>query len=94
MINITINYNGDELTFKFSKYTFQCALERNYKSECSYNKSYESVEKFLEEHKEQGYKKEFDFLNITKITYGKNTLYEKQEDKELENDEHEMEMEY
>lgn len=94
MINITINYNGDELTFKFSKYTFQGALERNDKSECSYNKSYESVEKFLEGHKEQGYKKEFDFLNITKITYGKNTLYEKQEDKELENDEHEMEMEY
>lgn len=94
MINITINYNGDELTFKFSKYTFQGALERNDKSECSYNKSYESVEKFLEKHKEQGYKKEFDFLNITKITYGKNTLYEKQEDKELENDEQEMEMEY
>lgn len=95
-LNITINYYGDELTFKFSKYSFESALERNDKQESGYNKAYESVEKFLKEHKDQSVsgRTDFDFFNITKISYGKNILYEQKEEKELKNDAYEIEMEY
>lgn len=95
-INITINYDGDEITFKFYKDSFQSYLANNDKCQSGYNKAYEPVKEFLKEHKDPNnwYKDSFDFVNISKITYGKNVLYgrEIETSKELEN-EIEMEME-
>ena len=96
MLNITINYNGNELTFKYPKYTLECALERNDTNESGYNKAYECVEDFLKDNKDQSNYggKNFDFFNITKISYGRNTLYEQKKEKELKHDDYEMEMDY
>ena len=80
-INITINYGGNEYTFKFEKNYFENSILRGEKSMCDYRSSYEIVSDFIkrncgdEELKNRTY--DFDFSHITKITYGKNTLYEK-----------------
>lgn len=89
-LNITINYGGDSLTFKFPKSKLIHEITNKYYCAWDYKKYYEEVKDFLEGHKKDGYnsnKDSFDFSNITSIAYGKNILYEKQNemDKDKEN---------
>ncbi len=93
-INITISYNNKELTFKTPKKRFEMGLRDAYTSDSYYGRSYEVVEKFLEENKkvkENRYKHDFDFDHISKITYGRKTLYEANIDKNVEKEIDEIE---
>lgn len=93
-LNITISYNNKELTFKFPKERLKMSLKNANKNDCSYGKSYEEVEKFLKENKqdENSFSKtDFDFENITKISYGKKILYEANIDKNIEKEIDEIE---
>lgn len=88
-INITIEYNNQTLTFKYPKNTIVSDLLNCDKDTDSYGKSYEIVEDFLDKYKnsdEPWHKHKFDFQNIKSITYGKNTLYEKDKSNEKEID--------
>lgn len=84
-ITISIEYNNQSLTFKYSKDRLindlaSCKLDSN-----AYGKAYEVVEDFLDKYKDDKdtwHKHSFDFQNIKSITYGKNVLYEK--DKSIE----------
>ncbi|MBQ9024404.1 MAG: hypothetical protein IJ105_04205 [Bacilli bacterium] len=82
-INITINYGGNEYTFKFRKNYFENSILRGEKSLCDYKPSYESVSDFIkrncgdEESRNRTY--DFDFSHITSITYGKRVLYQKKD---------------
>ena len=78
-LNITINYSGNILTFKYPKSTLVNDLERCEKTSDMWGKAYDVVKDFLEQHKESNNNwkdKSFDFENISSITYGKNVLYE------------------
>ena len=93
-LNITISYNNKELTFKTQKKRFEMGLRNAYTSDHYYGKSYEVVEKFLEENKnikDNWYKHDFDFEHISKITYGKQVLYEANIDKNIEKEIDEIE---
>ncbi len=80
-LNITINYDGDSLTFKFPKSKLISEIRDKVYCASDYKKYYEEVKDFLKEHKKDDsscYKNCFDFSNITSIAYGKNVLYKKQ----------------
>lgn len=81
--NITISYDNERLTFKFPKIELVNRLQEGYSDVDDYGKYYEVVKNFLKEHKKTEntwHEEYFDFSNITSITYGKNILYEKQDE--------------
>ena len=93
-INITINYSGNTLTFKYPKSTLVNDLERCEKTSDMWGKAYDVVKDFLEQHKESNNNwkdKSFDFENISSITYGKNVLYENEFQSEKIKEELELE---
>jgi len=93
-LNITIDYSGNTLTFKYPKSTLVNDLERCEKTSDMYGKAYDVVKDFLEKYKESNdtwRNHSFDFENISYITYGKNALYEKEIQKEKNKVEIEME---
>ena len=92
-LNITISYNNKELTFKMPKKRFEIGLRNAYTNDSYYGKSYEVVEKFLEENKKEKnrYQHDFDFEHISKITYGRQVLYEANIDKNIEKEIDEIE---
>lgn len=90
-LNITISYNNKELTFRMPKDRFEMGLRNAYTNDSYYGKSYEVVEKFLEENKnakDHWYQHDFDFEHISKITYCRKVLYEaninKNKEKEID----------
>lgn len=97
-INITINYNDNEITFKYDYNRLLSELKNaNYKG-YEYSANYKKVRDFLEDNdikNERGYQEDsFSFDRITSITYGKKVLYEKESSKEnieLENDDFDIE---
>lgn len=96
-INITIQYGNDKLTFKYPKASLECDLKRGDTDSSGYNKAYEEVKEFLNKHKEEKdwHRGDFDFRNITSISYGRQILFEKniemEDEKNIEDDFEEME---
>lgn len=97
-LNITINYNGNEITFKYEFNRLLSELKGASYKGYDYNSNYEKVREFLKENNikdDRGYQEDsFSFKNITSITYGKKILYEKQilnQEKEIENDDFDLE---
>lgn len=93
---ITINYNGNEITFK---YDFNRLLRKvqnaDYKG-YDYCSSYQKVIDFLNENNIKDERNcsetEFNFENITSISYGKKILYEREKiNIELNNDDFDLE---
>lgn len=76
---ITITYGKDSLDFKFSRARLLSSLKQADTSDIGdYGKAYEKVEKFLREHKQDQsnwHRDDFDFQNISKITYSGKQLY-------------------
>lgn len=76
---ITITYGKDSLDFKFSRARLLSSLKQADTSDIGdYGKAYEKVEKFLREHKQDEsnwHRDNFDFQNISKITYSGKQLY-------------------
>ena len=97
-LNITINYNNNEITFKYDYNRLISELKNATYKGYDYSSNYKIVREFLEDNNilnENGYKEDsFKFENITSITYGKKILYvndiSKQE-KEIENDDFDLE---
>lgn len=93
-LNITINYSGNTLTFKYPKSTLVNDLERCEKNSDMYGKAYDVVKEFLEKYKESNdtwRNHSFDFEKISSITYGKNILYDVENNNEKISEEIEME---
>lgn len=96
-LNITIQYGNDKLTFKFPKVSLECDLKRGDTDSSGYNKAYEEVKEFLKKHKSETdwHRYDFDFKNITSISYGRQILFEKNNElenvKNIEDDLEEME---
>lgn len=95
-LTITINYNGNEITFK---YDFNRLLREvqnaDYKG-YDYCSSYQKVRDFLNENNIKDERNcsetEFNFENITSISYGKKILYEREKiNIELNNDDFDLE---
>ncbi len=81
-INITIEYNKQEMSFSFNYRSFIYDLANDYTKGSDYNSAYEKVSEFIKENtnrKEERGRFDFDFSHITKITYGKKELYKKEE---------------
>lgn len=95
-LNITINYNGKDFTFKFDYGILKDSLESNLTKCKGYYSLYDKVEKFLEENTNKDkHDTYFDFSNITSITYGKKVLYEVNKinkNIDLDNDEMDLEL--
>lgn len=76
---ITITYGKDSLDFKFSRARLLSSLKQADTSDIGdYGKAYEKVEKFLREHKQDQsswHRDDFDFQNISRITYSGKQLY-------------------
>lgn len=97
-INITINYNDKEITFKYELSNLLSSLKNAFYKGYDYGASYQKVRDFFSENDikdERGYiEGSFTFQNITSITYGKKIIYvndmSKQE-KEIENDDFDLE---
>lgn len=97
-LNITINYNDKDLTFKYDYRTFINNLKAADYEGYNYDSSYNKVRSFLKENQikdSRGYTNtNFAFDHITFITFGKKVLYEKElskENIELENDDFDLE---
>lgn len=96
-LNITIQYGNDKLTFKYPKVSLECDLKRGDTDSSGYNKAYEEVKEFLKKYKDENdwHRGDFDFRNITSISYGRQILFEKinelEDKKNIENDLEEME---
>ena len=97
-ITITINYNNNEITFKYDFNRLLSELKNADYKGYEYSSSYEKVRDFLKENNikdERGYQEDdFKFANITSITYGKKVIYQNEiskEDKELDNDDFDLE---
>ena len=95
-VNITVEYNNLTHTFKFDCQRLFNDLSQGKTSSSDYGASYELVSKFVKEN-DPDYKDNrddsFKFSNVVNISYGKNEVYNRDEvNKELENEEIEMEM--
>ena len=92
-VNITIQYGDKSLTFKYEYSALKRDLTNDSKGSSGYGKAYEEVSKFIKENSQEEtsrWTEEFNFSNITSITYGKNELYHydlsSSKDKEAEED--------
>ena len=92
-VNITIQYGDKSLTFKYEYSALKRDLTNDSKGSSGYGKAYEEVSKFIKENSQEEtsrWTEEFNFSNITSITYGKNELYHYElsssKDKEVEED--------
>ena len=92
-VNITIQYGDKSLTFKYEYSALKRDLTNDSKGSSGYGKAYEEVSKFIKENSQEEtsrWTEEFNFSNITSITYGKNELYHydlsSSKDKEVEED--------
>ena len=92
-VNITIKYGDKSLTFKYEYSALKRDLTNDSKGSSGYGKAYEEVSKFIKENSQEKtsrWTEEFNFSNITSITYGKNELYHydlpSSKDKEVEED--------
>ena len=92
-VNITIQYGDKILTFKYEYSALKRDLTNDSKGSSGYGKAYEEVSKFIKENSQEEtsrWTEEFNFSNITSITYGKNELYHydlsSSKDKEVEED--------
>ena len=92
-VNITIQYGDKILTFKYEYSALKRDLTNDSKGSSGYGKAYEEVSKFIKENSQEKtsrWTEEFNFSNITSITYGKNELYHYDlssfKDKEVEED--------
>ena len=77
-INITIQYGNKSLTFKYEYNALKRDLTNDSKGSSGYGKAYEEVSHFIKENSHVNlsrWTEEFNFSNITSITYGKNELY-------------------
>ena len=90
-VNITIQYGDKSLTFKYEYSALKRDLTNDSKGSSGYGKAYEEVSKFIKENSQEEtsrWTEEFNFSNITSITYGKNELYHydlsSSKDKEVE----------
>ena len=97
-INITINYDGKEITFKYELSNLLSSLKNAFYKGYEYGASYQKVRDFFDENDikdERGYRESsFTFQNITSITYGKKILYVNdipKQEKEIENDDFDLE---
>lgn len=96
-LNITIQYDDDKFTFKYPKSSLEYDLRKCGTYSSGYNKAYEPVKMFLNQHKDENdYRKnDFDFRNIVSISYGRQILFEKEveleNEKNIEDDFDEME---
>ncbi len=95
-INITIQYGENSLTFKFDYSALKRDLINDSNGSCGYGKAYEEVSNFIKENSEKEvnrWTEDFNFSNITSITYGKNELYhhDLSSSKNIENDIQEQE---
>ena len=92
-VNITIQYGDKSLTLKYEYSALKRDLTNDSKGSSGYGKAYEEVSKFIKENSQEEtsrWTEEFNFSNITSITYGKNELYHydlsSSKDKEVEED--------
>ena len=92
-VNITIQYGDKNLTFKYEYSALKRDLLNDSKGSSGYGKAYEEVSQFIKDNSKEEtsrWTQEFDFSNITSITYGKNELYHydlsESNDKEQEED--------
>lgn len=97
-INVTINYNEQEITFKYDLNKLLSSLRSASYKGYDYGSSYKKVREFFKENDikdERGYHEDsFKFENITTITYGKKILYTNdisKQEKEIENDDFDLE---
>ena len=84
-ITVTIEYGGKELSFKTDYMKMKESLLNCDSGTCDSGNSYRVVSDFIKENsnneKYDRYLNDFEFSHIKKITYGKETLYEKNEPK-------------
>lgn len=80
-VNIKLNYNGNEITFKYKYDKLLNQLKKPIYKGYAYNSEYTKVENFLRNNNikdDRGYdESDFSFEHITSITYGKKILYER-----------------
>lgn len=83
-LNITINYNGKEHTFKCDYSILKYALINDYRGTSFYGVGYENVSNFIKENTNSPnkWREEFAFSHISSITYGKKELYRNENIKE------------
>ena len=76
-INITIRYNGKEMTFKGDYARLKLSLASDDRGTYFYGVAYDAVSNFIKENtnSENKWKDEFEFSHISSITYGKKELY-------------------
>ena len=76
-LNITVKYNNKECTFKCDYSIFKGYIMNDDRTATFYGASYEKVNQFLMENKQNpnNYRNDFDFDHISLITYGKKELY-------------------
>lgn len=78
-LNITIEYGGKTLTFKYDYLYLINALEKAQTGTCDFSKAYEKVTEFINKNdvRSDGSSSTNDFLftHVTSITYGKKELY-------------------
>ena len=81
-VNVTLNYNGNEITFRANTNDLKKNIESGLSKITFYNKSYKHVIEFLRNNTEPvsyGYYDScFDISRIASITYGKKELYRKE----------------
>lgn len=77
-LNITIKYGGKSLTFKYEYRRLIDDLVNDNRGSSDYGVGYDKVSEFIKENNkfsEYNRKEDFDFANISSITYGKKELY-------------------
>lgn len=92
MVNVTINYNNKDFTFKFDYNTLKRDLLNNYDDTSSFGCKYDIVKKFLKENtiNENGrYDTSFKFSHIKSISYGKKVVYKNKDYFKVKNKEKE-----
>lgn len=86
-ITVTIEYGGKEISFKTDYMKMKEALLNCESGSCDSGNSYRVVSDFIKENgkneKYDRYLNDFEFSHIKKITYGKDTLYVKEEPKTI-----------
>lgn len=78
-LNITINYGGKELTFKYDYNVLKRDLLNDNRGSSDFGVAYDKVSEFIKENdkslEKNRYREDFSFANISSITYGKKELY-------------------
>lgn len=79
-LNIIIKYNNQSMSFKYDYRRLKIDLENGEEHSSTYGCDYGRVSTFINENTgRSSYNTPFDFSNIESITYGRKTLYSKEE---------------